>query len=228
MIAFCSAWSPRHISCRSPDGMPSFSRRHPRSAQCSTPEGAPLYPVARIFLSFTITAPTSLRRHVARRFTRCAISMKYSSQEGRVMISQRCTMHDARCMLPVVFYRASCILHPASILYSRLFHREQGELAAERPGPFAERSERLRRRNIGERLADQVADDFHLRFPHAACRHDLRTEAGAARHPPRLLIIGGAVLVHGDPCRVKRGLRVVARNALGRQVNEHHMVVRAA
>src|SRR3990172_3171081 len=145
MIAFCSAWSPRHISCRSPDGMPSFSRRHPRSAQCSTPEGAPLYPVARIFLSFTITAPTCLRRQVARRFTRCAISMKYSFQDGR-FINHECKVQSAKCkmnnkdprFLPLQF--AFFILHFAfnRFLHPRLFHREEGELAAERLGPLAE------------------------------------------------------------------------------------------
>src|SRR5512137_1897150 len=53
--------------------------------QCSSREGAPLYPVAKIFLSLTRTAPTCMRRQVERLATRWVISMKYSSQLGRVI-----------------------------------------------------------------------------------------------------------------------------------------------
>ena len=41
-----------------------------------------MYPVARILLSFTRTAPTFLLRQVERLETMVAISMKYRSQDG--------------------------------------------------------------------------------------------------------------------------------------------------
>src|SRR5215469_18370399 len=47
------------------------------------PMGAPLYPVARMRLSLTITAPTERREQVARVATARVIAMKYSSHEGR-------------------------------------------------------------------------------------------------------------------------------------------------
>ena len=46
------------------------------SRQWAMPEGAPLYPVDRIRLSLTITAPTDLREQVERLDTSSAISMK--------------------------------------------------------------------------------------------------------------------------------------------------------
>src|SRR5918997_471598 len=79
MIAFCSAWSVRWQLSR-----PSTIRiRHPTSSQCGSPEGLPLYPVVRMRLSRTITAPTASRGHVERVATSWAMRMKYSSQEGR-------------------------------------------------------------------------------------------------------------------------------------------------
>src|SRR5829696_7160005 len=79
MIAFCSACSVRWQLSR-----PSTIRmRHPTSSQWGIPEGLPLYPVVRMRLSRTITAPTARRGHVERVATSCAMRMKYSSQEGR-------------------------------------------------------------------------------------------------------------------------------------------------
>src|SRR5918994_7926660 len=79
MMAFCSACSVRWQLSR-----PSTSRiRHPTSSQWGIPEGLPLYPVVRMRLSRTITAPTASRGQVERVATSCAIRMKYSFQEGR-------------------------------------------------------------------------------------------------------------------------------------------------
>src|SRR5215210_1532664 len=83
IMAFCSAWSVRWQLSR-----PSTIRmRHPTSSQWGIPEGLPLYPVVRIRLSRTITAPTASRGHVERVATSCAMRMKYSSQDGRVRLS---------------------------------------------------------------------------------------------------------------------------------------------
>src|SRR5215210_2924208 len=82
-MAFCSAWSVRWQLSR-----PSTIRmRHPTSSQWGIPEGLPLYPVVRMRLSRTITAPTASRGHVERVATSCAMRMKYSSQEGRTFFS---------------------------------------------------------------------------------------------------------------------------------------------
>src|ERR671916_3462095 len=79
MMAFCSAWSVRWQLSR-----PSTMRiRHPTSSQWGIPEGEPLYPVVRMRLSRTITAPTASRGHVERVATSCEIRMKYSSHDGR-------------------------------------------------------------------------------------------------------------------------------------------------
>src|SRR5918994_4348321 len=79
MMAFCSACSVRWQLSR-----PSTSRiRHPTSSQWGIPEGLPLYPVVRMRLSRTITAPTASRGQVERVATSCAMRMKYSSHEGR-------------------------------------------------------------------------------------------------------------------------------------------------
>src|SRR5512143_2880128 len=85
MIAFCSACNPRQSSWRSPEGICFCSLRQPTSRQWASPEGAPLYPVARIRLSMTRTAPTCRRRQVARLATKPVISIKYSSQVGRLI-----------------------------------------------------------------------------------------------------------------------------------------------
>src|ERR687894_1471984 len=57
--------------------------RHPTSSQCGIPEGLPLYPVVRILLSRTTTAPTARRGQVERVATSWAMRIKYSSHEGR-------------------------------------------------------------------------------------------------------------------------------------------------
>jgi hypothetical protein len=62
--------------------MEEFSLRQPASAQCFNPAGAPLYPVARILLSFTRIAPTLRLRHVDLFATSLVIAMKYSGQDG--------------------------------------------------------------------------------------------------------------------------------------------------
>src|SRR5215218_5384838 len=82
MIAFCSACSVRWQLSR-----PSTIRmRQPTSSQWGIPEGLPLYPVVRIRLSRTITAPTARRGQVERVATSCAMRMKYSSHEGRTFL----------------------------------------------------------------------------------------------------------------------------------------------
>src|ERR687886_2968043 len=81
-MAFCSAWSVRWQLSR-----PStILMRHPTSSQWGMPEGLPLYPVVRIRLSRTITAPTARRGQVERVATSCAMRMKYSSHEGRTFL----------------------------------------------------------------------------------------------------------------------------------------------
>src|ERR687894_503063 len=65
--------------------------RHPTSSQCGIPEGLPLYPVVRILLSRTTTAPTARRGQVERVATSWAIRMKYSSHEGRTLFSAACS-----------------------------------------------------------------------------------------------------------------------------------------
>lgn len=85
MTAFCSAWTASHSSYLSPAGtFSSFLLQLPLSTQFTEPLGAPLYPVLTMTLSFTITAPYLLLRHVEREDTTFAISKKYSSQEGRI------------------------------------------------------------------------------------------------------------------------------------------------
>src|SRR5579863_7796145 len=54
-----------------------------RWSQCRRPAGAPLYPVAKMRLSLTMTAPTDLRLQVEREATARAMLTKYSSQLGR-------------------------------------------------------------------------------------------------------------------------------------------------
>src|SRR5215208_6962469 len=67
MMAFCSACSVRWQLSR-----PSTIRmRHPTSSQWGIPEGLPLYPVVRMRLSRTITAPTARRGQVERVAVSC-------------------------------------------------------------------------------------------------------------------------------------------------------------
>src|SRR5215217_1487899 len=88
MMAFCSACSVRWQLSR-----PSTIRmRQPTSSQWGIPEGLPLYPVVRIRLSRTITAPTARRGQVERVATSCAMRMKYSSQEGRTFFRVSCEL----------------------------------------------------------------------------------------------------------------------------------------
>src|SRR5918911_3691989 len=86
-MAFCSACSVRWQLSR-----PSTTRmRHPTSSQCGIPEGLPLYPVVRILLSRTTTAPTARRGQVERVATSWAMRMKYSSHEGRAFFRAACS-----------------------------------------------------------------------------------------------------------------------------------------
>src|SRR4030042_329837 len=66
-----------------PEGTAESALRQPTSSQCLRPAGAPLYPVARILLSFTRMAPTLRLRHVDLLETSLVMSMKYTGQEGR-------------------------------------------------------------------------------------------------------------------------------------------------
>ena len=75
-MALASAWVERR-QCPLTMGSPT-------SVQCATWRGAPLYPVVRMRWSRTSTAPTLARGQVARVATVRAISMKYSSQPGRI------------------------------------------------------------------------------------------------------------------------------------------------
>ena len=87
--------------------MPSCSRRQPTSRQCGTPAGAPLYPVARMRLSFTATAPTLRLVHVERPLTRYVMFIKYSGHGIRCIkhppiYSGQCTGGRAKCQVVVL------------------------------------------------------------------------------------------------------------------------------
>src|SRR3990172_7215138 len=82
MIAFCSPWRHRQVSSPVPEGASLAHRAQPPSPQFGTPRGVSLYPVDNTMRSLTITAPTQRRRHVDRLAARCAMRLKYSSQDG--------------------------------------------------------------------------------------------------------------------------------------------------
>src|SRR5215831_16805534 len=75
MIAFASACT---VETQCPSSM-----TQPTSEQCGSPRIEPLYPVERIVLSRTITAPTCLRGQVDRVETCRAMFMKYVCQSTR-------------------------------------------------------------------------------------------------------------------------------------------------
>src|SRR4028118_1876822 len=76
----------------SPPITPPPARRGPPPwSRGGGPEGAPLWPVVRMRLSRTITAPTASRGHVERVATSCEILMKYSSHEGRTFFRVSCS-----------------------------------------------------------------------------------------------------------------------------------------
>lgn len=62
------------------------SIRCPMSSQCGNRRTEPLYPVATMILSWTITAPTCFRSHVDRVATWVAMFMKYVSQSSRTLM----------------------------------------------------------------------------------------------------------------------------------------------
>src|SRR5512147_2839812 len=97
-----------------------------------------------MFLSFTSTAPTWRRRQVARFLTRCAISMKYSSHEGR------------------------------SCLGIDLVHGKHGVLGAELLRALLDGREPGGIMPVSKSLADKIADYLHLRLLHAARRDQRR------------------------------------------------------
>src|SRR5881296_4151181 len=74
-MAFASAWM---VATQWPP-----SRSWPTSSQWGMPRIDPLYPVDRIVLSRTITAPTCLRSQVERLATWRAMFMKYVCQSTR-------------------------------------------------------------------------------------------------------------------------------------------------
>src|SRR5512132_151238 len=78
MMAFASAWT---VATQWPSSI-----MWPTSLQCGSPRIDPLYPVERIVLSRTSTAPPCLRSQVARVATTRAMFMKYSSQLTRSSI----------------------------------------------------------------------------------------------------------------------------------------------
>src|SRR6184192_940867 len=87
-MALISAWIVRkQFSSVSPAGVRDAYTRQPTSRQCGIPAGAPLYPVARMFLSRTNTAPTLARLQVERSATWRVMSMKYWSHDGRSLIA---------------------------------------------------------------------------------------------------------------------------------------------
>ena len=58
MMALASAWTDRHSSYRSPEGIFMASRvQQPRSPQFFRPRGAPLYPEDTISSFWTMMAP---------------------------------------------------------------------------------------------------------------------------------------------------------------------------
>ncbi len=109
-IAFCSACIARQSSCLSPEGTFNFCRKHPVSSQCRHPTGAPLYPVANILLSLTITAPTLRLKQVERVLTRWTTCMKYSSHEG----------------LSIILYQIICLRHRPIPVQCKRYHSMSG------------------------------------------------------------------------------------------------------
>src|SRR5207244_9919446 len=92
-MALISAWIVRkQFSSVSPAGVRDAYTRQPTSVQCGRPAGAPLYPVARMFLSRTMTAPTLARVQVERSATCRVIVMKYWCQLGRSLMGS--SRHD--------------------------------------------------------------------------------------------------------------------------------------
>src|SRR5437870_12262925 len=88
-MALISAWIVRkQFSSVSPAGVRDAYTRQPTSVQCGRPAGAPLYPVARMFLSRTMTAPTLARVQVERSATCRVMVMKYWCQLGRSLIAR--------------------------------------------------------------------------------------------------------------------------------------------
>lgn len=83
-MAFSSAWQQMQSPRPEPDGASEAHRAHPPSQQFVIPRGVPLYPVEMIRRSRTISAATCRREQLPRRATTCAISIKYSSQPGRL------------------------------------------------------------------------------------------------------------------------------------------------
>ena len=79
-----------------------------------------------------------------------------------------------------------------------------------------------------QRAREQLADDVHLGFAHAARRHRRRADADAARDHRRILIERNRVLVDRDARLAERRLRDLAGDALREDVDEHQVVVGAA
>src|SRR5882724_6503372 len=89
---------------------------------------------------------------------------------------------------------------------------------------------RLRRgiAETAEHAVDEGGNLRHLGLAHAARGHGRRAQTHPARDHGPLGVEGDAVLVHGDPRPIERFLRVLAGDALGRQVDEEEMGVGAA
>ncbi len=81
---------------------------------------------------------------------------------------------------------------------------------------------------VFERARDELADDVHLGFAHAARGDRRRADADAARDHRRILIEGDGVLVDRDAGLAERGLGDLAGDALREHVDEHQVVVGAA
>jgi hypothetical protein len=86
MTPFLAAWRMALASaCTVATQCPS-SIMQPTSSQCGRPGSEPLYPVDRIVLSRTITAPTCFRGQVERVAAWWAMFMKYVCQSTRAVI----------------------------------------------------------------------------------------------------------------------------------------------
>src|SRR5271170_8256522 len=88
-------------------------------------------------------------------------------------------------------------------------------------------SQRLRIRTLRQRLADPLADGAHLRLLHAAGSQRRRADADARGLERRIRVIWNRVLVHCDARIAESGLGFAAEHALGEDVHQHQVRIRA-
>ena len=104
----------------------------------------------------------------------------------------------------------------------------QGELPAQPLDFSANHAQRAIVVRRLQRAREELADDVHLGFAHAARRDRRRADADAARDHRRILIERDRVLVDRDARLAQRRLRHFAGDPLGEDIDEHEVVVGAA